>query len=97
MTLRPMARLLPGRRGALRRAGARVKVTGLAQNLGQPEAVNRDLQSKSWADLQLLGQPCNFRARGRRQAGPEAGPAPTFMRSRNKMHTRVDLYRVGRA
>ena len=40
----------------------RVKVTGLAQKLGQLEAVNRDLQSKSWANLKLLGQPCNLRA-----------------------------------
>ena len=39
-----------------------VKVTGLAQKLGQLEAINRDLQSKSWANLQVLGQPCNFRA-----------------------------------
>jgi hypothetical protein len=31
---------------------------------GQLEAVNRDLQSKSWANLKLLGQPCNFYARG---------------------------------
>jgi hypothetical protein len=36
----------------------RVKVTGLAQKLGQLEAVNRDLQSKSWANLKRLGQPC---------------------------------------
>jgi hypothetical protein len=40
----------------------RVKVTGLAQKLGQLEAVNRDLQSKSWANLKILGQPCNFYA-----------------------------------
>ena len=40
----------------------RVKVTGLAQTLGQLEAVNRDLQSKYWANLKLLGQPCNFYA-----------------------------------
>jgi hypothetical protein len=48
-----------------RLATASVKVTGLAQKLGQLEAVNRDLQSKSWANLQLLGQPCNVRAHGR--------------------------------
>ena len=42
--------------------GPSVKVTGRAQKLGQLEAVNRDFQSKSWANLQLLGQPCNFRA-----------------------------------
>ena len=36
--------------------------TRLAQNLGQLEAVNRGLQSKSLANLQLLGQLCNFRA-----------------------------------
>ena len=41
-----------------------VKVTGLAQNLGQLEAVHRDLNSKSWASLKLLGQPCNFYALG---------------------------------
>jgi hypothetical protein len=39
-----------------------VKVTGLAQKLGQLEAVNRDLQPKSRANLNLLGQPCNFYA-----------------------------------
>jgi hypothetical protein len=38
------------------------KATGLAQKLGQLETVNRDLQSKSWANLKLLGQPCNFHA-----------------------------------
>jgi hypothetical protein len=44
--------------------GARsVKVTGLAQKLGQLEAVHRDFQSKYWANLKLLGQPCNFYAR----------------------------------
>jgi hypothetical protein len=41
-----------------------VKVTGLAQKLGQLEAANRDLQSKPWASLNLLGQPCNFYAIG---------------------------------
>jgi hypothetical protein len=39
-----------------------VKVTGLAQKLGQLEAVHRDFQSKNWANLKLLGQPCNFYA-----------------------------------
>jgi hypothetical protein len=39
-----------------------VKVTGLAQKLGQLEAVNMDLQPKYWANLNLLGQPCNFYA-----------------------------------
>ena len=34
-----------------------VKVTGLAKKLGQLDAVNKDLQSKYWAKLQLLGQP----------------------------------------
>ena len=43
-------------------ASLSVKDTGLAQKLGQLEAVNRDLQAKSWANLQLLGQPCNFPA-----------------------------------
>jgi hypothetical protein len=41
-----------------------VKVTGLAQKLGQLEAVSREFQSKYWANLQLLGQPCNFYAAG---------------------------------
>ena len=41
-----------------------VKVTGLVQKLGQLEAGNRDLQSKSWANLNILGQPCNFYAWG---------------------------------
>ena len=44
------------------RQGSSVKVTGLAQKLAQLEAVNRDLQSKSWANLNILGQPCNFYA-----------------------------------
>ena len=39
-----------------------VKVTGLAQKLGQLEAVSRDLQSKYWANLNILGQPCSFPA-----------------------------------
>jgi hypothetical protein len=38
-----------------------VKVAGLAQKLGQLEAVNRDFQSQSWANLKILGQPCNVR------------------------------------
>jgi hypothetical protein len=46
-----------------------VKVTGLAQKLGQLEAVNRDLQSKSWANLKLLDQPCNFYAKVPRISG----------------------------
>jgi hypothetical protein len=32
-----------------------VKVTGLAQKLGQLEAVHRNFQSKYWANLKLLG------------------------------------------
>ena len=61
-----------------------VKVTGLAQKLGKLEAVNRDLQSKSMANLKLLGQPCNFHARepdaprrraGRRGARAAGNPA----------------------
>jgi hypothetical protein len=43
-------------------ASSSVKVTGLAQKLGQLEAVHRDFQSKYWANLKLLGQPCNFYA-----------------------------------
>ena len=42
--------------------GGLEQATGLAQKLGQLEAANRDLQSKSWATLKLLGQPCNFYA-----------------------------------
>ena len=45
-----------------RRVHLSVKVTGLAQKLGQLEAVHRDFQSKYWADLKILGQPCNFYA-----------------------------------
>jgi hypothetical protein len=44
-----------------------VKVTGLAQKLGLLEAAHRDSQSKSRANLQLLGQPCSFRARPTRE------------------------------
>jgi hypothetical protein len=51
------------------RNGQSVKVTGLAQKLGQLEAVNRDFQSKYWANLQFLGQPCNFRAQATRLHG----------------------------
>ena len=40
-----------------------VKVTGLTQKLGQLETVHRDFQSKYWANLKFLGQPCNFYAR----------------------------------
>jgi hypothetical protein len=36
----------------------------LPQKLGQLEAASRDLHSKSWANLQLLGRPCSFRAPG---------------------------------
>ena len=52
---------------------AGVKVTGSAQKLGQLEAIHRDLQSKSRANLQLLGQPGNFRAARRRDEvqGPD--------------------------
>jgi hypothetical protein len=39
-----------------------VKVTGLAQTLGKLEAVDRGFQSKYWANLNCLGQPCKFRA-----------------------------------
>jgi hypothetical protein len=60
----------------LGRPGA--KVTGLAQKLGQLEAVHRDLQSKSWANLQLLGQPCNFHAR--RAARAQVGGDPGWQR-----------------
>ena len=66
-----MTRSTPPRSVAARRPrhdrSTSVKVTGLAQKLGQLEAVNRDLQPKSWANLQLLGQPCNFPASRARQ------------------------------
>ena len=48
----------------------RVKFTGLAQRLGQLEAVYRDLQSKYWANLKNLGQHCNFYAHERDLSGP---------------------------
>ena len=35
----------------------KVKVTGLAQNLGQLQASNRYFRSNCWASLNLLGQP----------------------------------------
>ena len=56
----------PGPRGEItnqRRLTARgldVKFTGLAQILGQLSASNRDLQSNCWANLIILGQPCDF-------------------------------------
>jgi hypothetical protein len=54
----------------------RVKVTGLAQKLGQLEAVNRDLQTKSWANLKLLGQPRNVRTIQVKQAAAVDLTAP---------------------
>ena len=51
----------------------RVQVTGLAQKLGQLEAVNGDLQSKYWANLKILGQPCNFNALRTPREGPTRG------------------------
>ena len=57
--------------GMTARPPPKVTATGLAQNLGQLEAVNRDLQSKYWANLKLLGQPCNFYA-----------PRPGLLRAR---------------
>ena len=59
-TLLPRLMTAAGRSHKRDRDCIRVKVTGLAQKLGQLEAVNRDLQSKYWANLKLLGQPCNF-------------------------------------
>jgi hypothetical protein len=56
--------------------GPSVKVTGLAQKLGQLEAVHRDFQSKHWANLNLLGQPCNFYAPG--SAGRAGGRPPPW-------------------
>jgi hypothetical protein len=36
----------------------KVKFTGLAQTLGQLQASDGDSQSKFWANLKILGQPC---------------------------------------
>jgi hypothetical protein len=58
----------PVNRYVLRRSA---KVTGLAQKPGQLEAADREFQSKYWASLQLLGQPCQFHAR------PSSGSNPT--------------------
>jgi hypothetical protein len=58
----------PVNRYVLRRSA---KVTGLAQKPGQLEAADREFQSKYWASLQLLGQPCHFHAR------PSSGSNPT--------------------
>ena len=55
-----------------------VKATGLAQKLGQLEAANRDFQSKLWANLQLLGQPCNFRAMHHHRAAALPRPRGIF-------------------
>jgi hypothetical protein len=52
-----------------------VKVTGLAQKLGQLEAVHRDSHSKFWATLKLLGQPCNFCAMARCAGSVGSGSA----------------------
>jgi hypothetical protein len=49
-------------RGAAAGPRPRVEVTGLAQKLGRLEAVNKDLQSKYWANLHILGRPDTFRA-----------------------------------
>jgi hypothetical protein len=58
----------PVNRYVLRRSA---KVTRLAQKPGQLEAADREFQSKYWASLQLLGQPCQFHAR------PSSGSNPT--------------------
>ena len=62
----------PGR--TKRQCDPRVKVTGLVQKLAQLEAVNSDLQSKYWANLRLMGQPCNFYAREPYRRGADGGP-----------------------
>ena len=64
-----------------------VKVTGLAQKLGQLGAVHRDLQSKSWANLQLLGQACNFYAMG----GPRSASASRRSTARPTSPSRTPL------
>ena len=56
-----------------------VEVTRLAEKLGQLQAANRDFQSKSWASLQLLGQPCNFRAPVWRALAPTICPTPVAL------------------
>jgi hypothetical protein len=68
-------RCQPRARAARDPAGPSVKVTGLAKKLGQLEAVHRDLQSKYFANLKLLGPPCNFYvpASGQREGGPGQG------------------------
>jgi hypothetical protein len=48
--------------GSLVLKACSVKVTGLAQKLGELEAVHMDFQPKYWANLKLLGQPINFYA-----------------------------------
>jgi hypothetical protein len=46
------------------RGHEKVKSTGLAQNLGQLEASSRDFHSNCWANLRILGQPCEFQVGG---------------------------------
>jgi hypothetical protein len=40
--------------------GGDLKVTGLSHNPGQLQGSYRDFQSNCWANLRILGQPCDF-------------------------------------
>jgi hypothetical protein len=42
------------------RPACSLKSAGLAQNLGQLYGSDRDFQSNCWANLRILGQPCEF-------------------------------------
>ena len=42
----------------------KVRFTGLAQTLGQLDDSNRDFRSNCWANLRILGQPCEFQVAG---------------------------------
>jgi hypothetical protein len=57
--------------------------TGLAQIVGQVQASDRDFQSKFWANMQNLAQPCEFLVqRALRPAGRAPGCAATSSCSR---------------
>jgi hypothetical protein len=68
------------RRGPRARERRRLRVpkvesTGLAQNLGQIQASNRDVRSNCWVNLQILGQLCEVQAsrpQGRSDQNPRA-------------------------
>ena len=52
------SRDVPG--GSAGGGAEKVKITGLAQNLGQLQASHRDFQSKFLVNSKILGQPCVF-------------------------------------